>query len=255
MSEIKISSIVIAKNEERNIGRCIQSQLDCIDDIIVLVDNSSTDKTLEIVKSFKEVYYEEVKWQGYSETKKYALSKTKHDWVFWIDADEALTDELIAEIKKFKINIPDSSAYSVARRAYFLDKWIKHSGWYPNHVTRVFNKNEARFSDNNVHEHLIVEGKTGILKNDLYHFTDPDIQHYYEKFNRYTSLAAKELAAKNRKAHLHDLLIRPIFIFIKMYIFRLGFLDGFHGLVLAVLSSNYVFTKYSKLWEINKNKK
>lgn len=252
---MKISSIIIAKNEEANIARCIQSQLECIDDIVIIVDSSTSDSTLDIVKQFPSVNFEIKDWLGYSESKKYALSKTKYDWTFWIDADEALTDELIKEIQVFKNSEPDAAAYTVARRAYFLNKWIKHSGWYPNRVTRLFNKQKAIFSDNDVHEHLVVTGKTDDLQNDLHHYTDPNLFHYYEKFNKYTSLAAKELKSRNKRAKLSDILIRPLFIFFKMYILKLGFLDGIHGLILAVLSANYVFTKYSKLWELNDIKK
>lgn len=248
---MKISSVIIAKNEESNIGRCINSQLECIDDIVVIVDSSTSDNTLEIVKHFTSVNYEVKDWLGYSESKKYAISKTKNDWILWIDADEALTAELVNEIRAFKNSEPAAVAYTVARRAYFLNKWIKHSGWYPNRVTRLFNKSNAHFSDNDVHEHLIVDGQTDNLKNDLFHFTDPNLFHYYEKFNKYTSLAAKELETRKKKATLPDLLFRPLFIFFKMYILKLGFLDGIHGLILAVLSANYVFTKYSKLWELN----
>ncbi len=252
MQREKISSIVIAKNEENNIKRCIESQLDCIDEIIVLVDKSSTDKTLEIVKSYNKVVYEEVEWMGYAKTKQYAASKAANNWIFWIDADEEITPELKNELNEFKSKESEYAALTVARRAWFLGKWIKHSGWYPGRVTRLFNKTKAHFNENEVHENLIVNGKTGELKNDLEHYTDPDIFHYYEKFNRYTSLAAIELNNKNKFAKLKDLLLRPLILFIKMYIFRLGFLDGIHGLILAIFSSNYVFTKYCKLWELNK---
>ncbi len=250
---IKISSVVLAKNEENNIARCIESQLNCIDEIIVLVDENSEDKTLEIVKSFPGVKYETVKWQGYGKTKQYGVGKATNDWIFWIDADEVITPELERELLGFKKSNPSFEAYKVARKAYFLGKWIKHSGWYPGYVTRLFNKNSAGFNMNEVHEGLIVKGRTGILKGDLEHYTDPDIKHYFEKFNRYTSLAAAELAKGNKTFSLSDLLFRPVFIFIKMYIIKLGFLDGLHGFILAVFSSLYVFTKYAKLWEINKN--
>ncbi len=251
VSEKKISSIVIAKNEERNILRCLESQSSCIDDIVVIIDDSTTDNTVNIVKSFGKVNFEIVKWRGFSDTKKYALSKTKYDWVFWIDADEEITNELARELVEFKKNPTKADAYSVARRAFFLGKWIKHSGWYPNRVTRLFNKYKAHFSVKNVHEHLVVDGKTGKLLNDLNHYTDPDIYHYFEKFNNYTTLAAQELTAQNKKAKLLDIILRPLFLFVKMYIFKLGFLDGIQGFILAVFSAAYVFTKYSKIWEIH----
>ena len=248
---IKISSIIIAKNEEDNIRKCIESQLSCIDDIVVVVDDKSDDSTLEIVKEYNCVNFEIKEWMGYSKTKEYALSLTKHDWVFWIDADEVITKELQQEINKLKENKNDNfAAYSVARRAYFLGKWIQHSGWYPGRVTRFFNKKKVKFSDSKVHEELIVDGRTGKLNNDLEHYTDPDLFHYFEKFNKYTSLAAEELRIKQKNVSMNDILLRPLFIFIKMYILKKGFLDGMHGLILAILSSNYVFTKYCKLWEM-----
>ena len=249
---LKISSVIIAKNEEFNIGRCIESQLDCIDEIIVLVDITSTDRTFEIAKSYPKVKVQAVNWMGYSRTKEYGVSIASNDWIFWIDADESMTKELSDEFLYFKESTPRFSAYSIARRAYFLGKWIKHSGWYPARVNRLFNKNRVKFSDNDVHEHLSVDGLTGELKNDLEHFTDPNIQHYFEKFNLYTTLAAEELVKKGKKNRLSDLLIRPPFIFVKMYFLKLGFLDGIEGFILAVFSAAYVFTKYCKFWELKK---
>ncbi len=253
-NQIKISSVILAKNEEKNISRCIESQLECIDEIIVLVDKSSNDNTLEIIKSFPKVKYEITEWQGYAKTKQYGVNKAENDWIFWIDADEVITDELCDELNEFKKTAPDHQAYAVARKAYFLGKWIKHSSWYPGYVTRLFNKSNAYFNSNEVHEGLVVKGSTGKLKNDLEHYTDPDIKHYFEKFNRYTTLAAEELFRANKKASLSDLLFRPFFIFIKMYFIKKGFLDGLHGFILAVFSSVYVFTKYAKLWELQNKK-
>ncbi len=252
-NELKISSIIIAKNEEHNILRCIESQLNCVDEIIVLIDNETTDNTLNIVQSYN-VKYEIVGWMGYAKTKQYAVSLSTNDWIFWIDADETLTAGLCNELKKFKEEKPQFVAYSVPRKAYFLGKWIKYSGWYPGRVMRLFNKNNASFSESDVHEHLIVNGITGELKNDLEHYTDPSIEHYFQKYNRYTSLAAKELQRKNKNSSLSDILVRPVFLFLKMYIIRKGFLDGLHGFILAIFSATYVFTKYSKLWELNNKK-
>lgn len=251
---IKISAIIIAKDEENNIKRCLESLSSTIDEIIVLIDNNSKDKTEEIVHSFN-VIYELVEWKGYAATKQYAVEKTSNDWILWIDADESLTEELKNEILVFKESSSEHNAYKIARRAFFLGKWIKYSGWYPGYVTRLFNKQFCKFSDNEVHEHLIINGTVGKLNNDIEHYTDPDIEHYYNKFNRYTSLAANELFNKNKKTGLTDLLFRPLFIFIKMYIFKRGFLDGMHGFILALFSSNYVFTKYCKLLEMEEKNK
>ncbi len=248
---MKLSSIVIAKNEEKNIERCIKSQLTCIDEIVVLVDKDSNDRTLEIVKSFKNVKYEIAEWMGYAKTKQYAVEHTSNDWILWIDADEAITNNLAEELNQFKNGTPMHTAFSIPRKAFFLGKWIKHSGWYPGRVVRLFNKNKVKFDDSDVHEQLIFEGECGQLKNDIEHYTDPNIFHYFEKFNRYTSLAAKELSESSYSFSLADLLLRPFSIFIKMFFLKRGFLDGVHGFVLAVFSSLYVFTKYAKLWELN----
>jgi glycosyltransferase involved in cell wall biosynthesis len=248
---LKISSIIIAKNEEANIGRCIQSQLDCIDEIIVLIDDTTRDNTVKIVESFPEVKFEIVKWKGFSETKEYAVAKTSYDWVLWIDADEAITPALSNELNNFKKDKPQFSAYSFPRKAYFLGRWIKHSGWYPGRVTRLFEKYSARFSKNEVHEYLVVNGVTGNLTNDIEHYTDQTIQHYFYKLNEYTTLAAEELIKKGKKFRLSDVFLRPVIIFIKMYIIRRGFLDGIEGFILAIFSSAYVFTKYCKFWERN----
>ena len=250
----KISSIIIAKNEELNIRRCIESQLSCVDEIIVLIDEQTTDKTLDIVKSFQKVRYEIVKWMGYAKTKQYAVSLSSNDWILWIDADEELTSGLSDEIIKFKNNLPSYPAYSIPRKAFFLGRWIKYSGWYPGRVTRLFNKNEVKFSESDVHEHLVVKGETGKLQNDINHYTDPDIHHYFVKYNRYTSLAAEELFNKGKSFLISDIVLRPLFIFIKMYIIKRGLLDGVQGFILAVFSSAYVFTKYCKLWEFKKNR-
>lgn len=251
----KISSIIIAKDEEVNIAKCIDSQLDSIDEIIVLVDKKSSDKTLEIIKNYNNVIYEVVEWMGYSKTKQYGVDKASNNWIFWIDADEAIMPALAEEMNKFKNTEPQYSVYNIARRAYFLGKWIKHSGWYPGRVNRLFDRTKAKFSDSEVHEHLVFNGGVGNLKNDLEHYTDPNIEHYFLKFNHYTSLAASELNAKGKFVTVSDILIRPAYLFIKMYLLRRGFLDGFHGFILAIFSSMYVFTKYTKLWELNRKGK
>ena len=250
---INISSIIIAKNEERNIGRCLDSQKNCIDEIVVLIDKDSSDGTLEIVKSFPGVKVEISEWKGYGRTKQLGLSLTSNDWIFWIDADEAITPLLGEELNKFKKSEPPYAAYSVPRKAYFLGKWIKHCGWYPGRVVRLFDKNKVGFSDKSVHERLVVGGPTGKLIGDLDHYTDPTIRHYFDKFNNYTSLAAEELFNEGKNISLNDILLRPFFLFFKMYFLKRGFMDGFQGFVLSVFSSSYVFTKYCKLWELKKS--
>lgn len=250
MDKISISAIIIARDEEENIERCIRSLQGCVDEIVVIIDDRTTDRTEEFIKNLN-VIYKVRKWEGYVKSKEYALSLTSHEWVLWIDADESLTKDLRDEINERKQRLSDFAAYTVPRKAYFLNKWIRHSGWYPGRVTRLFNKILVTFTEKDVHEHLIINGKTGQLMNDIEHWTDPTIEHYFKKFNIYTSLAANELAIKGKKASVSDIIVRPAFLFFKMYFLRQGYLDGLHGFILAIFSSAYVFTKYCKLKEIN----
>ncbi|MBI4546851.1 MAG: glycosyltransferase family 2 protein [Ignavibacteriae bacterium] len=247
----KLSVIVITFNEERNIVECLQS-VSWADEIIV-VDANSTDRTVELAKQFTpRVYVKE--WLGFAAAKNFALEQAANEWVLWLDADERATPELAGEIQHI---IQNSSiihkAFQVARRAYFLGKWIKHCGWYPGYVVRLFRRESARFNDSRVHEKLEIDGSVGRLKHDLIHYTDHNLFHYFSKFNRYTSLAAQDLWEAGKEFSLYDVLIRPLFLFFKMYILRRGFLDGMHGLILSLLSSAYVFTKYAKLWELQRS--
>lgn len=243
----RLSVIVITHNEERNIDACLASVRWA--DEIVVVDAQSSDRTVEIAS--KHTPHVHVKpWIGYAEAKNFALSRASSDWVLWLDADERVTPELAKEIQQVvRQNSGEPAGYSFPRRAYFLGKWIKHCGWYPGRVVRLFRRGAGTFSDSMVHEHVILDGSVGKLTHDLLHYTDENLDRYFAKFNRYTTLAAEELVAKHRSFRLLDLLVRPPVFFFKMYVVRLGFLDGIPGLILCVLSSSYVFTKYAKLWE------
>lgn len=245
-----ISVIVITKNEERNIVECLQS-VAWADDIVV-VDAQSTDRTVELVARFTPHIFIKP-WMGYGGAKNFALQHVKHDWVLWLDADERVSPELAGEIQEaISRNADAGGVYEVARRAYFLGKWIKHCGWYPGYVVRLFRKSSASFTDSNVHERVEYSGLARRLQNDLIHFTDDNLFHYFSKFNRYTSLAAQDVLGSHRKFSLYDLLVRPPFLFFKMYVLRLGVLDGMHGLILSLASASYVFTKYAKLWELER---
>jgi (heptosyl)LPS beta-1,4-glucosyltransferase len=252
----RISSITIVKNDESNIGNCIDSLKKCADEVIVLIDSSSSDRTLEIVKSISSIKYEVVQWQGFALTKQYAISLSSNDYILWLDSDEVLSDKLIIEINSLKKAKKIADAYSIPRKAIFIGKWIKHSGWYPGRVIRLFNKNNASFNDNKVHEGLKFISNTipVELKNDIIHYTDRNLVHYLNKLNTYTSLAAEELIVKGKTVSLLDIIFRPFWIFIKMYLIKAGFLDGMHGFLLASYSSFYVFVKYTKLWELKQGK-
>ena len=240
-----VSVLVVARNEEQNIQACLRSARWAKE--IVVVDTGSSDRTVDLAGTLADKVLRRP-WRGYARTKQEALPETSYDWVFWLDADERFTPELAAEISS-TLAKPQHAAYAVPRQAYFLGRWIKHSGWYPGYVTRLFRKDRARFGPALVHEGLEVEGTVGRLKSPLVHITDRTLEHYMRKFNRYTSLAAEELDERGRQFHTADLFTHPAGIFLRMFFLRAGFLDGAQGLMLALLSSAYVFAKYAKLWE------
>jgi glycosyltransferase involved in cell wall biosynthesis len=247
----KISAIVITYNEEKNIRRCLES-LSWADEI-VLVDSYSEDNTKNIAKQFTDRIFD-VKWEGFGRKKEFARNKASLEWVLCVDADEVVTSELKDEIKKTLQAQPFYDGFYIPRKSNFLGKWIKHSGWYPDYGLRLFKRHKAKFDVSLVHEKLEVEGKIGYLKNHLLHYTDPDINHYLSKLNHYTSLSAEELYKKGKKATMGDLLFRPPTVFFKMFIWKMGFLDGVYGLILAFFSSFHVFTKYAKLWHLQKDR-
>ena len=248
-----ISALIITKNEEKNIRDCLES-VKWVSEIIV-VDAASTDHTTEIAKEFTQNIFNRP-WDGYGVAKNFGLAQCTSDWIMWLDADERITAELQKEILEHMISVDTSvAAMSMPRRANFLGSWINHCGWYPGRITRVFKRSAGRFTEEKVHERLEVNGKTLSLRSDLLHYTDPDLKHYFEKFNKYTSLAAEELMERHKGFVLVKMIVNPVWVFFKMYILKLGFLDGIPGLILCVLSANYVFTKYAKHWEYSMHMK
>jgi glycosyltransferase involved in cell wall biosynthesis len=241
--------IIITKNEQHNISECLAS-ISWANEIVV-VDAGSTDTTVaEVEKVTKKVFVRP--WEGYGSAKNFALSQTSTEWILWLDADERVTPELKEEIfSTLQNSSSEISAYSMPRKANFLGRWIMHCGWYPGRVTRLFRKDAARFTEAKVHERLEVNGRILELHSDLLHYTDPNLHHYLDKFNKYTSLASEELVAQNQSFSIVQITLRPLWVFFRMYILKLGMLDGIQGFLLCVLSSCYVFTKYAKLWERN----
>ncbi|MCJ7813700.1 glycosyltransferase family 2 protein [bacterium] len=244
-----LSAIVITRSEAAHIAECLES-LSFVDEIVV-VDSYSEDGTKEIAKCFTE-HVHVVEWKGYAETKQVALQKATGEWILWLDADERIPQELAEEIKQVIQKNDCFSGYRMPRKAYFLGRWIRHGGWYPGYVVRLFKKEKGNFGSERVHEKLIIDGSVGTLKAPLLHYTDHSIEEYYNKFNRYTSLAAQDLKDRGRNVSPVGMVFRSIHMFVRMYIFRAGFLDGVEGFLLAVFSANYVFTKYAKLWKLGK---
>jgi len=245
---VKISAVVITRNEEANIEACLRS-LEGIADEIIVVDSRSTDLTVKIARRFTSRVYER-KWTNFSDQKNYADGLAEHPWILSLDADERLSPELREEIKALAGDDPPGAAFSMPRRVYYLGRWIKHSGWYPDRKLRLFRKDRARWEGAYVHEDLVVDGEVRKFQGDILHFTYRSISDHLARINAFSDLGAQKLYAQRKKCRLRHLLLVPPGRFIKSYILRGGFRDGFAGLVIAVLNGYGIFVRYAKLREI-----
>ncbi len=243
----KISVAIITKDEERNIRECLES-VGWADDIVV-VDSFSSDRTVEICREFGARVFEE-EWKGYPGQKNSALQKTRNEWVLSLDADERVNPELRREMESALCENPSVDGYFLARKNFFLGRWIRYCGWYPDRNLRLFRKSRGSFQERAVHEKVELRGKTADLQHPLVHETYRSLPEYFERMNRYSTLAAREMRREGRKCRLTDLLLRPPFTFVHMYVLRAGFLEGYFGLLLSVLYSFYTFAKYAKLREL-----
>lgn len=241
-----LSVIIITLNEERHIAACLESVAWAGE--IVVVDSQSQDATAAIARQYTDRLFIE-KFRGYSGQKNFALDQAHGEWILWLDADERVTPALAAEIRRTIAANPAEAGFEMPRRAFFLGRWIRHCGWYPGHVLRLFRRDSGRFDDRQVHETLLLQGRRGRLSADLDHYTDDSLEHYFWKFNRYTSLAAGEVAARKKKIGVGTILLRPLHALIKMYLLKQGFRDGVPGLMLCLLSAAYVAAKYAKARE------
>jgi len=250
---MKLSVVIIAYNEEDRISSTLKSAKRIADEIIV-IDSFSNDRTVEISESFGAKVFKN-EFNDYSNQKNLANQKASYELVLNLDADEVLSDELIDEINRIKsYDVSEYTAYYVNRKNYYLGKWIKHSGWYPDKKLRLFLKSKVKWVGR-VHERLEVNGKIGRLKGDLIHHTYRDIYDHIYKLNRYSSFQAIDIAESNMKILLIRALIMPIFSFLRNYVLKLGFIDGFAGLLIALVSSWAVSMKYLKAIEIRNNGK
>ncbi|HEX4167834.1 MAG TPA: glycosyltransferase family 2 protein [Bryobacteraceae bacterium] len=240
---MKISAAIITFNEEKNIARVIES-LRCCDEILVL-DSGSNDRTVPIANKLG-ARVVEASWHGYAAQKNIATELAAYDWVLALDADESLSEALEAEIWQIKKAGPKFDGYTMPRLAQYLGRWILHSGWYPDRKVRLFNRLKARWVGEFVHESVKVDGTIGHLESNLLHFTCESLSEHLRTMDRYTTLAAQEIAARRSNISLTRLLLDPPWTFFRTYILKRGFMDGVEGLAIAYMAAFYNFTKYSK---------
>lgn len=245
----KLSVAIITLNEGYNIRRTLES-VKWADEIVV-VDSGSTDQTVAVCREYTDkVFHQD--WLGYARQKNLAIDRTTGDWVLSLDADEPVEPALADEIRRIIASPASLDGYRIPRKTIFLGRWVKHGGWYPDYNLRLFRNGKGRFQERAVHEAIRVEGTVGTTRHAIEHHTYPDIVSYMSRINRYSSLAVDVMATKgisSFKASWVTVLLRPLLTFIHKYLFRLGFLDGKHGLVLNLFHSYYVFAKYAKAWE------
>jgi glycosyltransferase involved in cell wall biosynthesis len=240
---MRITATIITLNEERNIARAIES-LRCCDEILI-VDSGSTDRTIELAEKLGARVID-ANWRGYAGQKNWAAEQSTHDWVLSLDADEALSEALEAEIWALKKSGPRHDAYTMPRLARYLGRWIMHSGWYPDRKVRLYDRRKAQWVGNFVHESVQVRGRVGHLDANLLHFTCESLSEHVKTMERYTTLAAQEIAARRVKVPLSRLLLAPAWTLFKSYVLQRGFLDGVEGLIIAYMAAFYTFLKYSK---------
>lgn len=260
-----LSVVVITHNEEANIGRTLASVQPLVSDgkgEIIVVDSGSTDRTIEIAKSLgAKVFVEE--WRGYTAQKNSAIEKATGDWILSLDADEELNEDaqaVIAEILGLRASDYEScNGLWFDRQNFFLGRWIKHGGFYPDRKLRMFRRGKGSFKDRAVHETVLVEGRTAIPGHDfdnskvaLVHHSYPTLSGYIDHMNHYSSLGAEmTLIGGRRRFNLTNIVLRPLATFAYNYVFRLGFLDGREGLLLHLYHAVYVSWKYAKSWELS----
>jgi glycosyltransferase involved in cell wall biosynthesis len=247
----KVSAVIIVYNEEKNLRECLETVQWA--DEIVLVDSHSQDRTLGIARQFtKKIFQKEYK--GHIDKKRFAVSKAAHDWVFSIDADERVTPELQEEIRGVLAQgAGEAVGYDMPRMTRHLGRWILHGEWYPDRVTRLFRRSRMRYEGTEPHDRVILEGRRGHLRSTLLHYNYRDFAHQIQTVQAYSDVAAKALFVEGRRAGFRNLVLRPPFKFVKCYILKRGFLDGWPGFIIAATSAFYVLAKYVKLYEMQRS--
>ncbi|MDK1020552.1 MAG: glycosyltransferase family 2 protein [Candidatus Hydrogenedentes bacterium] len=249
----KISACVISFNEEKKIEDCLKSLEPVVDEIIV-VDSNSTDKTVEIAKRYTDhVHLQD--FLGHVQQKDLAVQKASHDWILSLDCDERLSPELQASILAVKDNLGEGGAYRMPRKTFYIYRWLDHC-WYPGYKVRLFNKNTCKWGGVNPHDHVVVDGdKVVDLSGDILHYSFDSISGHLQTIDSFTEIAARELIEEGRKVTFLTPLVHANWAFIKIYFLQRGFLDGFAGLSVAVLSCLHVFVKYGKVLMHQKREK
>lgn len=244
----KLTVAMIVRNESANLRACLES-VKWADEIVVL-DSGSNDDTVAIARAYTDHVHVEADWQGYGVQRQRAQARASGDWVFMIDADERVTPDLREAIERIVVADDRSVVGAVPRLSFCFGRFIRHSGWYPDYVVRLYPRERARYDDAQVHEKVLPDPGMRVvrLRGDLLHYTYRDMEHYLVKSAAYAAAWASTRERDGRRASLAQGVWHGIGCFVRMYLLRAGFLDGRAGLLLALLSAHSTFVKYADLW-------
>jgi glycosyltransferase involved in cell wall biosynthesis len=250
---VSLSAVIITKNEERNIERCLSSLTEVADEIVV-IDSFSTDRTEEICKKYGAVFIQHP-FEGHIQQKNFAIASAKNDWILSLDADEALTEDLKKNILKAKED-PEFSGYRMNRLTNYCGHWVKYCGWYPDTKVRLVNRNNARWEGVNPHDRLDMkkDEPTGFLEGDLLHYSYYTREDHLKQIEYFGNIAAKELFDRGGKTNFAMILAKVVAQFIKSYFLKLGILDGPTGFTISRLSAYATYRKYVKLLNMQRGK-
>ena len=245
---MKISASIIVRNEEHNIAALCET-LGWADEIVI-VDSASTDKTVEIAKNYTDKIFQR-EFRGYKDKHQFADAQTTGDWILWIDADERVTPELKATIENLRkqdaASLPDG--FRIARRTFYLGRWIRHCGWYPDYQMRLYRKEASYWDGVAPHETARVPGRVEILAGELLHYTKQSLSEHHRVTESYATLAAQYLYDKGERAGPVAIFFHPVAAFIRTYFLKQGWRDGMRGLIISLFTAYGVFLKYAKIWE------
>ena len=242
----KLSITVITENEEANLPNTLTSVAWA--DEIVVVDCGSTDTTVDVARQFTDRVSVNP-WPGYGAQKNHAAEIASHDWILSLDADERVSPALAEEIRQLLATEPARRGYRLPRVAFHLGHWIRSTDWYPDHQLRLYDRRAGRWSTPSVHESVQIDGAPGVLRHELEHYTYRDLSHQLATIDRYTTLAARDMAEHGRRASRLRLLVHPPLAFLRNYVLRKGVRDGTAGFIISAMNAYYVFLKFAKLWE------
>jgi glycosyltransferase involved in cell wall biosynthesis len=246
-----VTATVITKNEADSIADALKS-LAWADEIIV-VDAESTDETVKIARQFTDRVYVRA-WKGYVDQKNHAASLAKHDWIFSLDADERVTEELSAEIRQLLKSEPRVRGYRMPRVSFYLGRWMRTTDMYPDYQLRLYDRRHAEWDGLHVHESVKVKtGPSGYLNGELQHYPYKDLSEHLIRMDHYTTLAARQMFEKGKRATRLELLFHPPIAFVRNYIVKGGIRDGKAGLIISLVNSYYVMLKFAKLWELQRD--